>query len=116
MDLQYLSGFPTWEKEVFDLCAAAHGDLVPLFEYYAGDEGMMQQAELVDLAMDNNLATKSYPITMIVALFEQVNKESGVGDADLEFFEFMQFLITLGFSQDGPKAKLEGRPVSAAAT
>ena len=41
----------------------------------------MQQADLVDLAMDNNLATEAYPITKIVALFEQVNKESGLGDA-----------------------------------
>jgi len=100
MDLQYLQGFPVWEKDVFDVMAAGFDDLTALFTYYAGDTPGMQQAELVDLALDNCLPTKKFTITMIIALFEQVNKESGAGDSDLELFEFLQFLITLAMSMD----------------
>jgi len=100
MDLQYINGFPTWEKEVFGALAEAFDDLKALFTYYAGDTPGMQQAELVDLALDNGLPTTKYTITMIVALFEQVNKESGGGDSDLELFEFLTFLITLAFSRE----------------
>jgi len=100
MDLQYIKGFPTWEEGVFTTLAEAYADLEALFTYYAGDTPGMQQAELVDLALDNNLPTKKYTITMIVALFEQVNKESGAGDSDLELFEFLQFLVTLAFSRE----------------
>ena len=107
--LQYIQGFPVWEQDVFGLLAGAFDDLEPLFTYYAGDSPGMQQTELVDLALDNNMATKKYPITMIVALFEQVNKESGAGDADFELHEFLTFLIQLAFSRDGPEpASLEG--------
>ena len=100
MDLQYVKGFPTWEEGVFAALSSSFSDLLALFTYYAGDTPGMQQAELVDLAMDSNLPTKQYPITQIIGLFEQVNKESGVGDADLELFEFLQFLVTLAFSMD----------------
>jgi len=100
MDLQYVKGFPTWEADVFAALAEAFGDLNAIFTYYAGDSPGMQQAELVDLALDNNLPTKKYTITMIIDLFEQVNKESGAGDADLELFEFLQFLVLLAFSRN----------------
>jgi len=50
--------------------------------------------------MDYGLPTEAYTITMIVALFDQVNKESGGGDADLELFEFLQFLCALAFSRN----------------
>ena len=102
--IEYIAGFPTWEEEVFGLLAGAFADLEPLFSYYAGDTPGMQQAELVDLVLDNNLPTKAFPITKIVALFEQVNKESGMGDADFELHEFLTFLVHLAFSRDGPEA------------
>jgi hypothetical protein len=100
MDLQYLQGFPVWEEGVFTVMAAAYDDLKALFDYYAGDTPGMQQNELVDLALDNNLPTKKYTITMIMALFDMINKQSGAGDADLEMFEFMTFLISLAMSMD----------------
>ena len=99
MDLQYVKGFPAWEEDVFHALEEAFADLEALFTYYAGDTPGMQQAELVDLALDNNLPTKRYTITMIVALFEQTNKESGAGDADLELYEFLTFLVLLAFSR-----------------
>ena len=102
MNLESIAGFPTWEEPVFKLLAGAYSDLEPLFKHYCGSTPGMQQADLVDLAMDNNLATEAYPITKIVALFEQVNKESGLGDADLEIHEFLVFLVHLAFSRDGP--------------
>jgi len=89
-----------WEEGVFNVMAQGYDDLRLLFEYYAGDTPGMQQAELVDLALDNCLPTKKFTITQIMALFDQINKESGAGDSDLEMFEFMQFLISLAFSMD----------------
>ena len=66
----------------------------------------MQQAELVSLAMDYGLPTEAFTITRIVALFEQVNKESGAGDADLELFEFLHFLCALAFARN-PEAGVD---------
>ena len=106
--LQYVPGFPTWEPEVFKLLAGAYLDLEPLFTYYAGDTPGMQQAELVDLALDNQMVTKAYPITKVVTLFQQVNDASGGGDADFELYEFLTFLVHLAFDRDGAKpASLE---------
>ena len=101
--IERISGFPTWEEAVFHLLAGAYDDLVPLFQYYAGDTAGMQQAELVDLILDNKLATKAYPITKVVALFEQINNEAGGGDADFEMHEFLTFLVWLAFDRDGPE-------------
>jgi len=61
----------------------------------------MQQAELVDLALDNKLATRSFPITKVNALYEQINRESGGGDADFELYEFLTFLVHLAFAHAG---------------
>ena len=102
MNLESVVGFPTWEAPVFGLLAASYAELAPLFAKYCGDTPNMQQAELVALVMDLGLATAAYPITKIVALFEQVNRESGLGDADLEMHEFLTFLVHLAFSRDGP--------------
>ena len=101
--LEHVVGFPTWEEDVFNLLAAAYGDLEQLFAYYSGDSPGMQQAELVDLAMDNKMATKAYPITKIVALFEGINAASGTSDADFEMHEFLTFLVHLAFDRDGPQ-------------
>ena len=100
--LAAIGGFPTWEPAVFDLLANAFDDLEPLFRYYAGDSPGMQQAEFVDLALDSKLATSAFPIAKVVALFEQVNIESGGGDADFELFEFLTFLVRLAFAKSGP--------------
>jgi len=99
MDLSKLKGFPLWEEAVFSALSTGFSDLSAVFTKYSGDTPGMQQAELVSLAMDYGLPTATYTITMIVALFDQVNKESGGGDADLELFEFLQFLCVLAFSR-----------------
>ena len=75
--LEVVPGFPVWEEDVYKLLASAYADLEPLFQYYSGDSAGMQQAELVDLALDNSLATKPYPITKVVALFDQVAAATG---------------------------------------
>ena len=100
LDLSKINGFPLWEEAVFNVLSGAFGDLTAVFTKYSGDTPGMQQAELVSLAMDYGLPTEAYTITMIVALFDQVNKESGGGDADLELFEFLQFLCALAFSRN----------------
>ena len=53
----------------------------------AGDGGgasaeTMQQTELIDLALDCGLATKNFPMTRIVQLFDDANKASGGGAVD----------------------------------
>jgi len=100
MDLSSVKGFPIWEEDVFFTLSAAFTELSALFTQYAGDTPGMQQAELVSLAMDYGLPTPAYTITMIVALFDRVNKESGAGDSDLELFEFLAFLVILAFARN----------------
>ena len=99
MDLSRVRGFPTWEEGVCRVLSEAFTDVSALFTYYAGDSPGMQQAELVDLVLDNNLPTDKYTITRIISLFESINKESGAGDADLELYEFLTFIVTLAFSR-----------------
>ena len=99
--LENVLGFPLWEEAVFKMLGVAFDDLRALFAYYAGDTPGMQQAELVDLALDNKMATREYPITKLIALFERSNRESGGGDADFELHEFLTFLVHLAFERHG---------------
>ncbi|KOO22536.1 hypothetical protein Ctob_006009 [Chrysochromulina tobinii] len=111
MDLSTLFGFPAWERDVFDVLHAAFVDLLNLFEYYSycGDEAggaaasTMQQTELVDLALDCGLATKDFPMTRIVSLFDVVNRSRGATDSDLELHEFLELMTALAFARANPK-------------
>ena len=100
MDLSRLVGFPTWEKEVFDILQHFFLDLYNLFVYYsyAGDAfagETMQQGELVDLALDCAIATKDFPMTKLVQLFDEVNKASATVNTDLDLPEFLTLLVHL---------------------
>ena len=107
MDLSGVAGFPLWEEEVFGCLQNHFTDLYSIFTYYAysGDAAgsssaeTMQQTELIDLALDTGLASKAYPMTKIVSLFEAENKRSGVGDTDLELFEFLQLIVALSHAR-----------------
>jgi len=101
MDLSHVFGFPTWEKEVYGLLEGAHDDLEAIFKYYAGAEGLMQQPELVDLVADCGLAAPHFGLPKIVKLFDDVNKQTGATDSDLEFYEFLQLVVQLAYAVNG---------------
>ena len=56
---------------------------------------MTLQQGASSLALDGGLATKAFPKTRIIALFEAENERNGAGDADLELSEFLQLVIVL---------------------
>uniref|UniRef100_A0A7S2CRY1 EF-hand domain-containing protein n=1 Tax=Haptolina brevifila TaxID=156173 RepID=A0A7S2CRY1_9EUKA len=101
MDLSRVEGFPTWEEQVFGLLDAHLADLEALFAYYAGDEGLMQQTELVDLVADCALATPQFGLPKINKLFDEVNKQTGATDSDLEVYEFLQLVVQLAHASVG---------------
>jgi len=101
MDLSRIYGFPEWEEEVFGMLEGAHDDLHAIFMYYAGAEGLMQQTELVDLVADCALAAPHFGLPKIVKLFDDVNKQTGATDADLEFYEFLQLVVQLAYAVNG---------------
>ena len=101
MDLSRIAGFPTWEEQVFGLIESSLDDLQALFSYYAGAEGLMQQAELVDLVADCGLATPQFNLAKIVKLFDDVNKQAGASDSDLELHEFLQLVVELAHASLG---------------
>ena len=116
MDLSKVHGFPLWEREVFEVLHSNFVDLYGLFSYYAWSadgadaEGYtaatMQQGELVDLALDCALATKAFPMTKIVATFDEVNRASPNVNSDLECSEFFHLLVVLAHARanaEGPK-------------
>ena len=123
MDLSHVDGFPVWEEEVFGILQSSFTDLYSIFAYYAGDAAglggdwsaeTLQQTELVDLVLDTGLATKTFPMTMIVALFEAENKRNGAGDSDLELGEFLQLVVVLASKRTKgvPVAEALGQMVS----
>jgi hypothetical protein len=99
LDLSSVVGFPVWEEAVFRVLADGFAGLRATFAAYEGDTPGLQQAELVSLALDYNLASESYSISMIVSLFEKVCHEIGAGSADLELADFVQFLVILAFAR-----------------
>jgi len=101
MDLSRIDGFPTWEEQVFGLLESNLDDLQALFAYYAGDEGLMQQTELVDLVADCALATPQFGLPKIIKLFDEVNKQTGATDSDLELHEFLQLVVQLAHASVG---------------
>ena len=121
MDLSSVNGFPLWEERVFDVLHHAFPDLLGLFIYYSyhgeadgatASAETMQQAELVDLALDCGLSTKDLPMTRIVSLFDEVNRGRGATDSDLELHEFLTLLVALAFARANPKfdAKASAAP------
>jgi len=112
VDLSMVPGFPLWEREVFEVLHNSFTDLLGLFTYYAyandasGPTGAsaetMQQTELVDLALDCGLATKEFPMTRIVSLFDETNQARGSTDTDLELHEFFTLLTALAFARANP--------------
>jgi len=114
MDLSKVAGFPTWEESVFKVLAGSFASIAAVFHQYEGDTPGLQQAELISLAVDCGLPTETFTSTMIVKLFDRVNKENGGGDSDLELFEFLQFLVVLAFERN-PAAGVDELGVVAAA-
>jgi hypothetical protein len=101
MDLSRVNGFPEWEEEVYGLLEAAYDDLEAIFLYYAGADKNMQQTELVDFVADCGLAAPHYGLPKIVKLFDEVNKQTGATDSDLELHEFFQLIVQLAYAING---------------
>ena len=83
MSLDKLFGFPLWEEDVFFALYGAFKELQSIFAQYAKSNASasakgsaaltMQQTELTDLALDCSLATESFPMERVVAVFESAD-------------------------------------------
>ena len=128
MDLSHLFGFPLWEKAVFSLLHRSFPELQSIYVYYSRKGGAgsgstshrgsashrgstshrtmetMQQAELVDLALDCGLATDAFPMARVQAVFARADAtdDGKLGDSALELHEFLEAMVQLSFLRANP--------------
>ena len=64
----------------------------------------MQQAELVDLALDCGLATDAFPMARVQAVFARADAtdDGKLGDSALELHEFLEAMVQLSFLRANP--------------
>ena len=84
MDLSHVFGFPTWEKEVFDVLGKHYNEIKLIFQQYAksGSAGSasaeqlftMQKTELTNLSLDCGLANEEFTQTRVINVFERANQ------------------------------------------
>ena len=118
MNLGHVHGFPLWEKEVFSEFQKSFEQLSGIFSHYAKSGGagsgsatsveMMQQTELVNLALDVGIPTEAFPMNRVQGIFARADQDDNdgvgkAGDRALEMHEFLEAIVMLAFARANPR-------------